>query len=117
MRWTVFHRWIFNFNSQPSIPYLRRNLPSEAIRSPCWCIKNGGLVNIWCDPWIPCLPTFCPTIKPNALLPWGTDYVKDLIDSDRGCWKEADIRMFFDTPSASFILATPLLRGPGEDLL
>lgn len=83
----------------------------------CWFVHTGSGLNIWCDPWIPSIPHFRPSIRLGVLLPGDMNYVSDLIDQQSGRWKELEIRTYFDEPSANAILAIPLDTGAITDVL
>lgn len=77
-------------------------------KGACWVIKNGGARNLWCDPWIPSLPSFRPSLKLNALIPRALNSVSELIDWSYGGWKVDLINECFDESSAHGIFLLSL---------
>lgn len=51
----------------------------------CWRIGGGADINIWCDPWVPGLPGFIPSLKVGAVVDRRVNYVCDLIQEIVPC--------------------------------
>lgn len=77
-------------------------------KGACWVMKNGGAHNLWCDPWIPSLPSFRPYLKLNALIPRDLNSVSELIDWSYGGWKLDLINECFDESLAHGIFLLSL---------
>lgn len=83
----------------------------------CWFVHTGSGLNIWCDPWIPSLPQFRPSVRLGVMLPRDLHYVRDLIDQQSGRWKEVEIRPYFYDQSATANLDIPLRPEGTHDVL
>ncbi|GKV15133.1 hypothetical protein SLEP1_g25935 [Rubroshorea leprosula] len=80
-----------------------------------WRIGSGRDVRIWRDNWLPSGAIPQPQI---ALVHHNLDdRVSDLIDEDRGCWKEAAVRHSFRAEDAEAILHIPISRRCSIDRL
>ncbi|XP_024190496.1 uncharacterized protein LOC112194497 [Rosa chinensis] len=105
--------WTAGLTASPS--YSWRNILStrELIANGFyWQIGNGEKVKVWCDPWIPGLPSFKPELQANG----GDSSLKvsDLFLTEHS-WDERKIRNLFSANTAEAILCIPLSSRRTED--
>jgi len=84
-------------------------------RGSYWLVGNGKTLSIWESQWVPGPWTFRPiTPKPNNL---NVSFVHELIDNDRGYWKEGLVKEIFLLCDAETILSILLCKSWPDDKL
>ena len=82
--------------SNPSYTWRSNRNGLEVIRrGTCWRVRNGNLIHIWEDKWMP-TPTIYKVISLPRLF-YGFPMVSNLIDKDTRRWKADLVRAFFSS--------------------
>ncbi|XP_035543621.1 uncharacterized protein LOC118347698 [Juglans regia] len=103
-------------NSQPSLIWRSiwqaRELVKDGVR---WRVGDGSKIKIWGEKWLPSPSSF--SIQSPISVLQAEAKVEELIDKQKGEWREDLIRTMFSFNEAEQILSIPLSRGLVQDKL
>ncbi|KAF5454761.1 hypothetical protein F2P56_024401 [Juglans regia] len=103
-------------NSQPSLIWRSiwqaRDLVKDGVR---WRVGDGSKIKIWGEKWLPSPSSF--SIQSPIYVLQAEAKVKELIDKQKGEWREGLVRTMFAFNEAEQILSIPLSRGLVQDKL
>jgi hypothetical protein len=82
----------------------------------CYVVGNGKSINIWVDPWVPCIEGFKPKQK-NDFVPQNPRMVDSLVNPTTKEWNHNELQQLFDKDSMEGIIRITIPASPTPDKL